>query len=225
MNSFIYRRLLLNLNIYVKSKIAKKIQFKELKFFNINKSNFNDHNLYTTALSEVNLKNKIANFLSNQSLLKTGENKENSSNEFSENINNHPWFKLLSIPLGVFVANYFNDSSNKKFFCEEKEKNTNDGDTIPTIKRPYLGCSIRKKDDGMQVIMVKAGSPAELSGLKITDIILKINEHEVHSIEDYYFAIGLEKGEKKLKIKRLLNNNNSDLNLEYKIFEVSVVFE
>lgn len=237
MNSLIYKRLLQTLNLYIKSKIAKKIQVRELKFFNINKPYFNEHHFYTSTLSSLSVKNKIANFLSSYSLLKHGEqNKDGShSDEYSFNDSSNAWFKLLSLPLGIFIAKYFEENANSnKFYCEEKDKNgksssanNNENDTIPPIKRPNLGCSIRKKDDGMQVIMIKTGSPAELAGIKITDIILKINDHEIKSIEDYYFAIGIEKGQKKIKLKRHVTstNANSEVKHEFKIFEVNAFFD
>uniref|UniRef100_A0A7S3NF43 PDZ domain-containing protein n=1 Tax=Euplotes harpa TaxID=151035 RepID=A0A7S3NF43_9SPIT len=57
---------------------------------------------------------------------------------------------------------------------------------------PYVGMSIRSLIDrpGMTVLLVNSESPAAKGGIKVGDIIMKINEKEVNKIEDYYKAMG-----------------------------------
>ena len=63
---------------------------------------------------------------------------------------------------------------------------------------PYMGVSIRSLIDkpGMSVLLVNSESPAALGGVKVGDVILKINGHEVNRIEEYYKAMdNVKKGE------------------------------
>ena len=52
--------------------------------------------------------------------------------------------------------------------------------------------SIRSLIDkpGMTVLLVNSESPAAKGGLKVGDIVLKLNGKEVNRIEDYYKAMG-----------------------------------
>ncbi len=76
---------------------------------------------------------------------------------------------------------------------------------IPKLKKPYLGCSIRANEDGVQgmkILLIKSDSPAERAGLKPKDIILEINGKPVRNINEYNAAVGSEPGIKKMKIFR-----------------------
>jgi predicted metalloprotease with PDZ domain len=96
-----------------------------------------------------------------------------------------------------------------------KEKNIITCET----KKPYLGCSIRAKDDGMQIILIKSESPAERAGLLVKDIILEIDGKKVTSINEFNSAIGLNLDTKAFKIKRKVNDRDViftiDINLVY----------
>ena len=58
-------------------------------------------------------------------------------------------------------------------------------------KIPYLGISIRSLIDkpGMTVLLVNSESPAATCGVKVGDIVIKVNNKEVNRIEDYYKAM------------------------------------
>ena len=71
-----------------------------------------------------------------------------------------------------------------------------------TVSRGYLGVGtdpltadvaeqlgLAKDAKGVVVINVAAGSPAEKSGLKLTDVILGINDHPFTSLEDFRLTI------------------------------------
>ena len=57
---------------------------------------------------------------------------------------------------------------------------------------PYVGISIRSLIDkpGMTVLLVNSESPAAKGGVKVGDIIVRINGKDVNKIEDYYKAMG-----------------------------------
>lgn len=110
---------------------------------------------------------------------------------------------LLSIPLSFFILEMF----KPKLHCEEE---------IAKEEKPYLGCSIRlKPNEGMQIVLVKSDSPAERAGLKVKDVILEVESKPTKSINEFFAAVGREKGRKKIKVKTELNE----------IKEIYVVFE
>ena len=74
------------------------------------------------------------------------------------------------------------------------------------LSKPYLGCSLRSKDDGMQIILIKSDSPADKAGLQNKDIILEVDGNKISSINDYNAAIGSEANIKQLKILRIIDN-------------------
>lgn len=109
------------------------------------------------------------------------------------------WAKLLTVPISFFILDLF---KGENIQCSDDFK-------APSI--PYLGCSIRSKGDGMQIIMIKSGSPAEKSGLKVKDVITEIDGKSVSSINEYYAAIGMNKGSKKVKVRCSNDEANSEL--------------
>mmetsp|Transcript_19038 Transcript_19038/g.21361 ORF Transcript_19038/g.21361 Transcript_19038/m.21361 type:complete len:147 (+) Transcript_19038:24-464(+) len=77
---------------------------------------------------------------------------------------------------------------NTNAYCDEEEQ----------PKLPYLGLSIRSLIDkpGMTIILVNSESPAAIGGLKVGDVLIKINDQEVNRIEEYYTSMGkVKKGE------------------------------
>ena len=83
------------------------------------------------------------------------------------------------------------------------------------LSRPYFGCSIRTNESGvgMIVVMVKSDSPAELCGIRIKDVILEIDGKPINTIHDYNGAVGSEKGKKKVKIMRKVENQEKCLEI------------
>jgi len=83
------------------------------------------------------------------------------------------------------------------------------------LSRPYLGCSIRSTEIGvgMVVVLVKSDSPAELAGIRVKDIILEIEGKPINTIHDYNGAVGSEKGKKKVKIQRKVENQEKILEM------------
>lgn len=124
----------------------------------------------------------------NLPLLKTG---------LRSNVSFPNWAKLLVVPISFFILDLF---KGENLQCNYDFQ-------APSV--PYLGCSIRSKQDGMQIILIKSGSPGEKSGLKIKDVITEIDGKSVSSINEYYAAIGMSKGPKKVKVRCLSDDNNS----------------
>lgn len=110
-------------------------------------------------------------------------------------------FKLLTIPISFLVIEMFMAPGK----CDE------------LAEKPYLGCSIREKDVGMQILMIKSDSPAARSGLRIKDIIVEIDGKKVSTIYEYNAAVGRTAGVKRVKVKRLDDDNNSAEYLEFSI--------
>lgn len=83
------------------------------------------------------------------------------------------------------------------------------------MSRPYLGCSIRSTElgVGMVVVMVKSDSPAELAGIRVKDVILEIDGKAINTIHDYNGAVGSDKGKKKVKIQRKVENQEKIIEL------------
>jgi len=52
-------------------------------------------------------------------------------------------------------------------------------------KKIYLGCSLKQFSRGMKVVAVKKGSPAEKADLRANDVIIRVGNKEVNSIEDF----------------------------------------
>lgn len=111
-------------------------------------------------------------------------------------------FKLLTIPISFLVIEMFMASGS----CDEAK-----------VQKPYLGCSIREKDVGMQILMIKSDSPAEKSGLQVKDIIVEIDGKKVSTIYEYNAAVGSRLGSKKVKVKRYSDSTDS---FEYHEFSI-----
>lgn len=237
-----YKKILFSLKDYLKSKVIKKT-LKDFKLLNnFNKASIFEENNFLKQFNQQQSLNVIAyqeiatGF--ERELKRIGKDasieREEGLVEFDYNLEDKREFvKMLLLPLGVFLLKLFNDEE-KKMFCEDKETK-NEANDIVNFKRPYLGCSIRQKEEGMQIVMIRSGSPAEKAGLAIRDIILEIDGQKTCSINEYYSAIGQEKGKKNLKIKKFkavpkpLNESNENPSQseegEYEEKEITVFFD
>ncbi len=79
------------------------------------------------------------------------------------------------------------------------------------IDKNNLPKSIKVSDEKIQVTQVLKDYPADLAGIKASDVILSINENEIKSEEDVQKYIAETEGEVILKISR--NNEVQDLNI------------
>jgi len=61
--------------------------------------------------------------------------------------------------------------------------------------------------------MVKSDSPAEIAGIRLKDVILEIEGKPINTIHDYNGAVGSEKGKKKVKIQRKVENQEKILEM------------
>jgi len=83
--------------------------------------------------------------------------------------------------------------------------------------RPKLGLRIQDTEngDGVKVLNVQEGSPADKAGLKKEDVITEVNNNKVKGVEDVMEQMGhLEEGQT-IKIKAL--RNNAEMNFEMSI--------
>lgn len=112
-------------------------------------------------------------------------------------------FKYISLPINHLLSIMTLHSQSRILRCE-----------VPINKKPYLGCSIRGSDQGMQIILIKSESPAEKALLKVKDIILEINGTPINSINDYNAAVGPLADKKALKIMRTEEGKDTILEVE-----------
>ncbi len=83
--------------------------------------------------------------------------------------------------------------------------------------RPRMGLKIQdtENSDGVKVLNVQDGSPADKAGLKKDDVITEVNGEKIKGVEDAMDQMGnLDEGET-LKIKAL--RNNSEMNFDVQI--------
>mmetsp|Transcript_34716 Transcript_34716/g.61072 ORF Transcript_34716/g.61072 Transcript_34716/m.61072 type:complete len:317 (-) Transcript_34716:20-970(-) len=62
------------------------------------------------------------------------------------------------------------------------------------VERPYLGFSFTDTSTGLAVLKVQKGSPAEVSGLQVGDIISEANGNKLRVPEDLFQTIGYRNG-------------------------------
>lgn len=115
--------------------------------------------------------------------------------------------KIIETDFNFLVKNIGIVLSTFLFILLVFKKNTKKAKCEEFASKPYLGCSLRSKDDGMQIVMIKSDSPAEKAGLMVKDIILEIDGKKISSINEYNAAIGYEANRKKIKILRKINND------------------
>jgi len=195
MNSFFFIKKFFRINLKLIHKLPRVYICDPLTFLGIRKkSNFQ-------ILSYINQKTKDS-YSNNSDKSKFNEEQENKRTQTA----------LLAIPLSFFIVEMYN-----KTLKSENNHTLNDSIIDNSIKKPYLGCSIRsKKGQGMQVVLIKSDSPAEKAGLQVGDVIISINGIKTNSINEYFAAVGLESGFKKIVIYR--DNQNDPI-------EVIVYFE
>lgn len=71
------------------------------------------------------------------------------------------------------------------------------------IKKNYLGLSVKFTNSQLTVIKINSGGPANLSGIKLGDVIQEINGKKIENINDFMRRVGYNKNSKiNLKILR-----------------------
>ena len=83
--------------------------------------------------------------------------------------------------------------------------------------KPKLGLKIEdtENDNGVKVISVEEGSPADKAGLKKDDIITSFNGEKANSVEELMDQVNDSEDRQSLNIKAM--RNNSEMNFEIKI--------
>lgn len=207
------------LKISIKDKLIRKFEFSDLNknvFFNSNlQSEY--YRLIVSSYFNLSLRKTINSFRTK----KIRENLSFNNNvesitveEFKSSNTTKEYMKLLSIPLGVLLLKQLLDEEESIKCSTNTETDTSDSDIMKPIVKPYLGCSIRQNESGMQVILIKSNSPAEKSGLQMKDIITEIDGVKVANIHDYNIAVGFKKGIKKLSVLRNVDGKSENEKLE-----------
>jgi serine protease Do len=132
---------------------------------------------------------------------KLGETKRNKKTFIYKNFNpgngnnsfNFKTPEMLHIPNNFYNFRYNNDS------------------------KPKLGLKIEdtENDNGVKIIKVEEGSPADKAGLKKDDIITSFNGEKVTSVEELMDQVNDSEDKESLNIKA--TRNNSEMNVEVKI--------
>lgn len=202
--------------IYLKNSF--KAKHKLNKIFSINK--FNKFEFTYTYSINSNYK-KENNMINIKNYSSNNNNNKSTFNSFKFNYKNFLKYLMIAPLCYFFSGVQLNNNNNNTDTYLNTYKNSIKCEVINNSNLPYLGCSIRlKNNEGMQVVLIKSNSPAESAGLKIKDIILEIDGKIIKSINEYRAAIGYEKGAKIVKIKTV----NEFTNLE-EIKEIRIVFE
>jgi C-terminal processing protease CtpA/Prc len=77
--------------------------------------------------------------------------------------------------------------------------------TTARSRRAWLGLNCVESDDTVRVVRVSADSPAEVAGLQVGDIILRIDAQEVRALDGLWRALwrgGPPEREVRLEIQR-----------------------
>lgn len=207
------------LKFSIKDKLIRKFEFSDLNknvFFNSNlQSEY--YRLIVSSYLNLSFRKTINSFRTK----KIRENLSFNNNvesitveEFKSSSTTKEYIKLLSIPLGVLLLKQLLDEEESIKCSTETATDTSDSDILKPIVKPYLGCSIRQNELGMQVILIKSNSPAEKSGLQMKDIITEIDGVKVANIHDYNIAVGFKKGIKKLFVLRNVDGKSENEKLE-----------
>ena len=82
--------------------------------------------------------------------------------------------------------------------------------------QPKLGLRIQETEDknGVKILNVEEGSPADKAGLKKDDIIKEMNGEKVNSVQEIVSQIGRSENKTDLKIKAKRNNSEMNFNLK-----------
>lgn len=102
------------------------------------------------------------------------------------------------------------DDFNEDFFRQmpSRERNRHWFDDIYSDKhKPVLGISVENNYNGVQVIAVKKGSPADIAGLKEGDIITYIDDQQLNSVKELQKRIATLEDNRKIKIEVKRGNN------------------
>ena len=71
------------------------------------------------------------------------------------------------------------------------------------VRRPYVGVSFTEDGNGLAVVRIQPGSPAERSGIQLGDVVIEINGTPIRKAREFFEAVGYQMGVVlKLKILR-----------------------
>lgn len=79
-----------------------------------------------------------------------------------------------------------------------------------------IGCTIQLQEDGVRIIEVFEGSPSDKAGLKVNDIILKVDDIEVLSTTDIVSLSNYIKTEGSGKITMIISRDGEEKTVELK---------
>ena len=86
-----------------------------------------------------------------------------------------------------------------------------------------VGITVTKQDSKIKVLNVYAGTPAEKSGLKENDILLKVNDHVIKEDDELDYISSLIKEAKKVTLKVLRDEEEKDIKIDVKTIEYPAI--
>lgn len=120
---------------------------------------------------------------------------------------------VIGIHSRIGMANGWNFHSPVTAYKENWEQLASAKEFEKEIKLPraFLGVSGKDNPDGCLVTAVIQGYPAEKAGLKVGDVIQKIDKKKVNGFQGLYQLIGNYQPGQKISISILRNNKSIDL--------------
>lgn len=111
----------------------------------------------------------------------------------------------------------FNRSKNNPF-----EENLFDSDVFDMIQDPtspmqnkaFLGVATEASPEGVKINEVIAESPAFKAGLKVNDIIIKINDDAIDNPEKLFETVGKYNAEDKIKLTYIRDGKRTTINVQ-----------
>jgi S1-C subfamily serine protease len=78
-------------------------------------------------------------------------------------------------------------------------------------EKAFLGVQLKQSEAGIQVQAILPDSPADKAGLRMNDIILKMNGEDVGVMQNFVKSVGAKKPGDKIKLKIKRDGNEKEI--------------
>lgn len=80
------------------------------------------------------------------------------------------------------------------------------------VKKAFLGFSVKNSENGITVIKINSGGPANIAGMKLGDVIMEVNGKKITEVGQFIRMVGYGK-EEKINLKIMRNGAICDIDL------------
>ena len=80
------------------------------------------------------------------------------------------------------------------------------------VKKAFLGFSVKNAENGITVIKINSGGPANVAGMKLGDVIMEVNGKKITEVGQFIRMVGYGKGQR-ISIKLMRNGTICDIDL------------